>query len=198
MDRFLYNKAMRTAIAVASVLLCAAIPVLAQEEGPAGGAFSPAGTIFRWVNFALIAGAVMYVVRKFGIPAFRGRARAIAQGIREAAEMRSAGERELADAKRQMAALAADVEELRRAAVQDSAAEAERIRALTQREAEKIGKAAAGEMAAAERAGRQELRAIAARLATERAAALLAQRVDAATQADLFRSFVGQLHRSAS
>ena len=49
----------------------------------------------------------------------------------------------------------------------------ERIRALAKTEAERIGQAARAEIDAAERAGAQELRAIAARLATERAAALI-------------------------
>ena len=86
---------------------------------------------------------------------------------------------------------------MRRAAAQDSAAEGERIRALALNEAQKIAQAARGEIEAAERVGRQELRAIAARLATERAARLLHEQINVAVERVLFRSFVRELERTA-
>jgi F0F1-type ATP synthase membrane subunit b/b' len=141
----------------------------------------------------LVAGGFAYVLKKFGAPYFRGHARSISQAIQEAAEARAAAEREVAQADQRLANLQTEIEGLRRAAKQESAAETERIRALALSEAEKIGKAAQAEIAAAERAGQQELRSIGARLATERAAALLGQRINSAAQATLFHSFVGKL-----
>lgn len=180
------------------VLGCTALPALAAGESAPDPTSTPVGTAFRWVNFLLVAGGLGYVIVKFGGPYFRAQARSISQAISEAAEARAAAEREAAEADQRLAHLQTEIEELRRAAKQETAAESERIRALARSEAEKISKAAQGEIMAAERAAQQELRAIAARLATERAAAMLGQRMNAASQATLFQSFVGKLSRSAS
>ena len=69
---------------------------------------------------------------------------------------------------------------------------------MTKSDIEKISQAARAEIAAAERAGSQELRAIAAKLATDRAAALIREQMNAAAEAALFSSFVGELARAAS
>jgi F0F1-type ATP synthase membrane subunit b/b' len=186
----------QTALVLTSLLLvlgCTALPALAQDDSAPDPTTTTAGLIFRWINFLVVAGGIAYVIAKFGGPYFREQARAISQSIREAAEARAAAEREMAEADQRLAHLQSEITELRRAAKQESAAETERIRALARTETEKIGKAAQAEIAAAERAGQQELRAIGARLATERAAAILGQRMNPATQATLFQSFVGKL-----
>jgi F0F1-type ATP synthase membrane subunit b/b' len=91
-----------------------------------------------------------------------------------------------------------EIEEERRAGQRDSVADRERIRELTKSEVGKIQQAARAEIAAAERAGSQEIRAIAAKLATERAAALIREQMNTAAEAALFGSFVGELERAAS
>jgi F0F1-type ATP synthase membrane subunit b/b' len=63
---------------------------------------------------------------------------------------------------------------------------------------EKIQQAGRAEIAASERAGAQEIRAIAAKLATERAAVLIREQMNTAAEAALFGSFVGELERAAS
>ena len=178
-------------------MACVASPLLAAEESAPDPADSPAGMIFRWLNFALVAGAIIYLVRKFLAPYFRGAAQAISQSIHEATDARAAAERELEEVERSLASLDVEVQEMRRMAATEAAAEAERLRALAQTETEKIGRAAQIEIQAAERAGRQELRAIAARLATERAAALVRTRMSAGAETALFRAFVGDLERAA-
>ena len=185
------------------LLLCvlvqamAVLPVLAQEEQQPQPADTTTGFVFRWLNFALVLGALIWVIRKFGAPYFRGAARAISDAIHGAAAGRAAAEREMSEATRQLASVDAEIEELRRAAVRESASEAERLRALAQTEAAKIARAGTAEIEAAERMARQQLRAIAARAATDRAAILVRQRMDAAADRALFGAFVGELERSA-
>jgi F0F1-type ATP synthase membrane subunit b/b' len=178
------------------VLAFAAAPVLAAEGNSPEPADTLTGTIFRWLNFALVIGGLAYVIHKFGTPYFRAHAQSISNAIREASAVHAAAERELREAGEQLTALDAEVQELRRAAALESAAEAERIRMLARTETEKIGRAARAEIEAAERAAWQEVRSVAARLATERAAALVRARINAAADATLFRSFVGELERS--
>ena len=178
-------------------LACAASPLLAAEESAPDPTEGPTGLIFRWLNFALVAGGIIYLVRKFLAPYFRGAAQAISQSIHEATDARAAAEKELREVEQSLASLGTEVQEMRRLAGAEAAAEAERLRKLTQSETEKIERAAQAEIQAAERLGRQELRAIAARLATERAAALLRARMSPAAEAALFRSFVGGMERTA-
>jgi F0F1-type ATP synthase membrane subunit b/b' len=172
-------------------------PALAAEEAAPNPADTPVGTAFRWLNFALVFGAIAYCVRKLGTPAFRGHARSISNAIHAATDARAAGERELNEANEKLAAIDLAIQDLRRTAAGETAAEANRIRALAQSEAERIGQAARAEIAAAGRAARLELRGVAARLATDRAATLVSAQMNAATEGALFRTFVEEIERTA-
>jgi F0F1-type ATP synthase membrane subunit b/b' len=178
------------------VLAWLTLPALAAE-GAAPDPVENAGTLFRWLNFALVFAGLVWVLRKFGGAYFRGNARAIGASIREAMEARASAERESREAGERLAAVDFEIQELRRTAARESAAEAARIRALAQAESEKIAQAALAEIAASERAARHELRALAARVATERAAKMVRARLNAAREAALFQSFVDDLTRSA-
>ena len=179
------------------MLLGASLPALAQESSPDVTSM-PIGTLFRWLNFLLVFGALAYLIGKSGAPYFRGRAKAIAKSIEEAGQARTAAEQELRHASEKLAAIGSEIEQERRTAERESAADRERIRALTKVEIERINQAARAEIAAAERAGAQELRIIAAKLATDRAAALIREQMSAEADAALFESFVGELARAAS
>jgi F0F1-type ATP synthase membrane subunit b/b' len=172
------------------------LPAMAQGEAPSP-ADSPTGFVFRWINLALLLGAFIWVIRKFGGPFFRGTAKAIQDAIHGAAAGRAAAEHELSEASRQLASLDAEVQELRRVASRESASEGERLRALAKSEAEKIAKAAVGEIEAAERAARQQLQGLAARAATDRAAALVRERMNDQAERSLFGAFLGELERAA-
>jgi F-type H+-transporting ATPase subunit b len=176
---------------------CAVLPAFAQEQQQPAPADTTTGLVFRWLNFALVFGGIVWAIRKFGAPYFRGTARAIGESIHGAAAGRAAAEHELSEATRLLASVDSEIQGLRRTAVRESATETERLRALAQTEGEKIARAAAAEIEASERIARQQLRAIAARAATERAAALARQRMNAAAERALFDDFVGELERSA-
>lgn len=182
--------------ALAGILL-AALPMAAQESAPSP-ADMPVGLVFRWLNFALVFGGLAYLIGKFGGPYFRGNAEAIAASIRQVAETRAAAERELKDAEAQLSGVDLEVQDMRRAAMKESAAETQRIRELARTESEKIEQAAQAEIASSDRYARQELRAMTAAIATKQAAAMLQAQITPATQAALFRSFVIELGRSAS
>jgi F-type H+-transporting ATPase subunit b len=190
-------QAIGSALLGAVLLDMVSLPALAQE-GAADAANTPIGTVFRWLNFLLVFGALAYVIVKYGAPYFRSRAQSIAKSIEEAAQNRAAAERELRETLQKLSSVDREIEEERRAGQRDSIADRERIRELTKSEVEKIQQAARAEIAASERAGAQEIRAIAARLATERAAVLIREQMNTAAEAALFGSFVGELERAAS
>jgi F0F1-type ATP synthase membrane subunit b/b' len=175
-----------------------ALPALAQEQSAPDPADSTAGTIFKWLNFAIVFGGIAYLVAKAGGPYFRQHAQSISQSIRQAAEERARAQQELNDVTQKLAHIDSEVQEMRKAAAAETAAQAERIRLLAKAEVERINLAAQAEISASERAAAQELRAATARLATEHASALVRAQMNPTAEAGLFRTFLLEVERSAS
>jgi F-type H+-transporting ATPase subunit b len=176
---------------LASFFLLTVAPVLAQE----GEAQSepPAAGIFRWLNFAIVIGAIAYYAVKKGGPYFRRNADQIAQKIAEGARARETAEQRRREMEAKLAGLDQEIAGMREDAKRDAEAEAQRLRDMAGQEAQRIEQTAQAEIAAAERAGHLELKALAARLALERAEALLKQELNEQADADLFRTFVREL-----
>ena len=186
------------AVIFLSLAICLAAPVWAAEGGEPNPAEAPIGTIFRWINFATVLGVLIYAARKWIAPALQARAAGISQAITEAAAAKAEAERQLRNAEGKLRGLEKELAAFRAAARRESVAEAERIRAATRQETDKIAQAAQAEIEAAERAARMEWKARAGRAAVERADALLRKQITAATQASLFRFFVDNLSGSVN
>ena len=93
--------------------------------------------------------------------------------------------------------LASDIEELRRNAREEMAAEAERIRLETEQGLRKIQAQAEQEIVSAGKAARQELKAYSAQLALDAAKQKIHSRLTPRVEDSLVRSFVHDLeHRS--
>src|SRR5579863_5383827 len=178
-------------------LALAAVPVFAQEPD-ASPADSTTGWVFRWLNFALVFGAIAYCVVKYAAPAFRTQSEEISRKIAEGARAREAAERQRREIKTKLEGLGREIQQLRVDAKRDAEAEAQRLRELGRAEAEKIEQAARAEIDAAGRAGRMELKALGARLAIERAEVLLKQELAPKSEAALLRTFIAELERSVN
>lgn len=179
------------------LVLLTSLPALAQEAEPSP-ADSPTGWIFRWLNFAIVFGAIAYFAVKKGGPYFRRNAEDIAGKIAEGARAREAAEKRRREIEAKMAGLEQEIARLRAEAKRDADAEAQRLRAMAREEAQRIEQAAQAEIAAAERATRLELKALTARFALERAEALLKQKLNPQTDSALFRTFVQELGGSVN
>ena len=188
-------KAKRYLLASASAVIAALFLTLsahAAEEGGAAGA-ETATEIFKWINFAIVAGALLWVCLKKAPGFFRGRAEAISSAITKAGSAKAAADAQLREAEMKLANLEKEVAELRAFAEREAAAEVERIRVATRSDLDKIAAAAKAEIEAAERAARLELKAVAAKLAVEGAEALLVKQLNAQAQAGLISNFVKSL-----
>jgi F-type H+-transporting ATPase subunit b len=177
--------------------LLIASPALAEEAAPKPED-SPAGWIFRWINFAIVFAAIVYFFAKVAAPALRVRSEEIAQKIAEGARAREAAERQRAEVQAKLAGIEQEVARIRVDAKRDAEVEAVRLRALARHEAEVIERAAQAEIKAAQRAAQLELKAFAARLAVDRAEAMLTTEITPEAQATLFHTFVAELQRSAN
>jgi F-type H+-transporting ATPase subunit b len=161
----------------------------AAEEGGAGTATE----IFKWINFAIVAGAILWVCLKKAPGFFRGHAEAITSAITKAGSAKAAADAQLREAENKLANLEKEVAQLRAFAARESAAEGERIRAVTLSDIERIAAAAKEEIEAAERAARLELKALAAKLAVDGAESLLVKQLTAQAQEALISNFVKSL-----
>lgn len=186
----------RKVLSIGFVSIVAAAPVFAQESGEITD--SATGLVFRWLNFAIVFGIILYIFVKIAGPHFRAGSEEISRKIAEGARAREAADQQRAAAQQKLAGLGDEVARLRADAKRSGEVEAQRLRTLARAEAEMIAKAAQEEIAAAQRAARLEIKAFAARLAIERAESLLLQQITSAEQVTLFTAFVGDLQRSAN
>jgi len=185
---------LRRAASFAAFFLLLAAPVFAQEEQPSP-ADSSMGWVFRWLNFAIVLGLLIYGFGK-AVPYFRRHAEEISEKIAEGTRAREAAEADRRAAQAKLAGIEAEVAALRVEAKRGAQAETERLRAQAKAEAEAIERSAQAEIAAAERASRMELKALAARLAVERAETVLRSQLTPETEAILFGNFVVELEGS--
>lgn len=189
---------LRKACTIAFTLAIFAAPVLAAAN-PQEEAGTTTGWIYRWINFLIFVGALIWAFTNKGTRAyFRSRQTTIGDAIAESARAREEAERQQRAAEQKMTSLDKEVADLRARAKQESAAETQRIRALAQEEAKRIEQSGQLEIRAAERAAQSELKAIAARLAIERAEALLRDQVNPQAESNLFRGFVAALQGASN
>jgi F-type H+-transporting ATPase subunit b len=176
-------------------LLCSVLflALSAHAEEAASGSQQSAESLFKWINFALVAGVIVWLCLKKGPGFFGRRADVISADIQKSTEAKKKAELQLQDAETKLQNLEKEVVDLRASAQRESAAEADRIRNLTVTDKQKNAEAAQGEVQAAERAARLELKALAANLAVSGAESLLVKQLTPAAQEALINNFVKTL-----
>jgi F-type H+-transporting ATPase subunit b len=170
-------------------VLFAVLTVHATEEG-GNAAQEHASEIFKWINFVLVAGGLIWLFGKALPPKFRENADSISSAITKATAAKAEADRQLREAGEKLAHLEQEVAHLRANAQREAEAEGQRIRDVAQADAQRIGVAATAEIEAAERAARLELKAIAANLAVDGAESLLAKQLTPQGQEALVSAFV--------
>jgi F-type H+-transporting ATPase subunit b len=143
------------------------------------------------LNFAVVAGVIVWAGRKFLPGIFRARTAAIQKAIEEAQKASEEARRRLAEIENRLLKLDAEIGLMREAAEKEAAAEEARIQAAAKDDARKIVEAAQQEIASAAKAARRELTAYAADLAVGLAQKQI--RVDAATDQAFLRNFTRDL-----
>jgi F-type H+-transporting ATPase subunit b len=181
-------------VALASMLpFFFALAARAAEQG-GSAAEQPIGITFKWIHFVILAVLLIWVFG-FKLPGsfFRPNAERISEAISKATAAKAEADRLLREAAVKWTTLEQEVAAFRATALKESTAEVERLRAATRNEAEKIKSAARAEIAAAERAARVELKALAAKLAVDKAESLVSQQMTPAVQDALINNFVQSL-----
>lgn len=174
------------------LFFCVALSAYAAEEGGNSGT-ERANELFKWINFAIVAAFLIWLFAKYLPPKFRGNAEKISSAIAKATAAKEEAERQVREVEAKLANLQREIAALEAVAKREAIEEGERIRAMAQNDAKKVGIAAQAEIEAAERAARLELKALAASLAVEGAESLLAKQLTPAAQETLLDTFVKSL-----
>jgi F-type H+-transporting ATPase subunit b len=146
------------------------------------------------LNFAIIAGAIIWISRKNLPSVFRNRTASIQKAMQEARKASEDANRRLSEIETRLSRLDVEIRQMAAAAEKEAAAEEERIKAAAAEDARKIVELAEQEIAAAARAARRDLTAYAADLAVSLAAKQI--KVDTTTDQMLVRNFSDQLSTS--
>ena len=148
----------------------------------------------KWVNFAILAGALGFVAVKFGGPALRGQQRAILDDMGAAARRAEAAAAEVAVIEQRIAGLGVEVATLKGKAQAELAAEAVRLERETAQAIQKLAQMAEQDVASAAKFARAGLKAEAARLALELARQKVRARMTGEAQGALVDRFVADLN----
>jgi len=109
----------------------------AAHENPAGEAEASSGwsgTIAKTVNFAALAALLVYFLRTPFVGYLRDRGETIRKDLTDAAALRQAAERQLADVRQRLSALPAELDALRKRGQDELAQERVRLTDATARE----------------------------------------------------------------
>jgi F-type H+-transporting ATPase subunit b len=167
----------------------------AAHEDKAGG-HGDSSTLWKTVNFILLAAALGYGISKTAGAFFRSRTAKIQEGIAEATKMRGEAEARATEMERRLANLGAEIENLRKTAGAETAAEGERVNAETARLLAKVQANAEQEIASAVDQARKELRAYSSELALDLARWKIRDRLTPALDEAFFDSFLRDLERT--
>jgi len=143
------------------------------------------------LNFAVVAGTLVYFSKKHLPNLFRNRTASIQKAMQEARQASEEANRRLADIESRLSRLGAEIAGMGAAAEKEAVAEEARIKAAAEEDARKIVESAGHEIAAAAKLARRELTAYAANLAVSLAAKQM--KVDTATDQALVREFAKEL-----
>lgn len=178
-----------------AVLLLVFLTVVSAGAAEEGGkaATERANELFKWINFAIVAVALIWIFARVLPPKFRQNADTISSAIAKATVAKAEADRQMSDAEVRLLRLPQEIAQFRAAAQREAFAEAERLRGITRNDVEKVALAATAEIEAAERAARLQLKVIAANRAVDGAESLLAKELTPKTQESLVSSFVASL-----
>ena len=176
-----------------AIFLFFTVAARAAEQGATPAEESPVGTVFKWIHFLIVAAATYWLLTKVLPPVVRRNADKISAAITKATAAKAEAEKRLKEAAVKLASLEHEVAQFREQAQKDATAELERLRGMTKMDMERVAIAAKAEIEAAERAARVELKALAARLAVDRAESLVAKQMTPAVQEAMINNFVQTL-----
>jgi F-type H+-transporting ATPase subunit b len=154
-----------------------------------------AARVFEYLNFGILAAALLFFLLKKMPGVLRGRRENIQKQLVEARTATEQANARLKAVEERFARLDEDIAAIRKQAEQESASEEARIKASLETERQRIISSAEQEIAAAASAARRELKRFAAGLAVDRAASMIS--LNAEDDRSLVRHFAEEIRAEA-
>lgn len=133
-----------------------------------------AARLFEWVNFAILAGAVLFALWKYLPKTFRANREEIQNKLMEARTATEEARDRLASIEQRLSRLDEEIAAIGAQAEKDSVADEARIKASIEAERQRITEAVSRDIATASSAAQRDLKHFAAGLAVDRAAQRMA------------------------
>lgn len=192
------NLSLRRSAQIVFAALLTAAPILAQEGEKHAEGESSMTMILLWVNFAVLAGGIAWLIRKFGAPFLAARGAKIQNDIADAAERKKTADARAAEVDRRLGDLDASLASLRADSQREIEAQKKRIAELTASEIAKIRTGIEQEAASAGKAARAELRRYTAQLAIQLAETKIQSRITPDADDQLLKAFLAGLPSHAA
>jgi len=170
-----------------------AAPAAAGEHGEAAHEESLGSFLSRLANFAILAGALWYLLRSPIRKYLADRAGQIRKGLADAAELKASAEAQRADVEARMKSLPGEIEILRARGAQEVAAEEARIREAAEAERQRLVDQARREVDLQLQAARRDLTQYAADLAEGVATERVKAQITAEDQRRLTDRYLSQV-----
>src|SRR5947209_3024866 len=176
-----------------SLWFCAAVlamPLMAEENAKS----SEGGQdLWKWLNFAILAGVLGWLIAKNLGPVLTARSREIEQGLAAGEKAKAEADARAAAVQARLAGLENTVAQMRTASREELARETERIQRETASELARIEQQSTQEIESAGKLARLEVQRYAAELAIDLAEQKVRARMSPDKQAELVRNFSGGL-----
>jgi F-type H+-transporting ATPase subunit b len=173
-----------------SVFLLPLLAFAAEEGDHAGSELT-----YKWINFAILAAALGYLIVKYMLPALNKRASVIQQDLAESAAAVQKAEAQIAQLTARLSNFENEIADIRAKAMAEREVEAKRIAAQTEALLAKVHSQREAEISNYAQVGESQLRAFTIEKALELAQSRLATQTDPATQGALVSAFLADLTR---
>lgn len=152
----------------------------------------------KWINFVILAVALIYLLRKPLSRFFAERLDTIHEGLEEGRRALATSDAKLAEVEAKLKKLEQELADFRARSQVEMQAERERLRQAAERDAQRVMDFAQAQIEAAVRAAKLELKRYAAGQALELAESAIRRRLDESTRHQLVSHFMAQLKESRS
>jgi F-type H+-transporting ATPase subunit b len=153
--------------------------------------------LYKFINFALLVGALGFVLRKPLAGFFAERSVSIRKGLEEGRKALEVSQGRLKTVEEKLQHLEEEIAAFKASAAREMEAERQRLTQSAAEEAEKILQFARAQTEVAVRAARLELKSYAAELAVELAEEIIRRRLDEAGRKKLVSDFLERVESSA-
>ena len=182
---------------LACIILLLALTAFAgaQEKETAATEEKQPNIVLLWINFAILAAGLGYLVSKNVPPLLRARSEEIQTGMQESARLKAEAGARLKEIERRLSGIVSDIEKLRVELINEMNTEGSRLRAETERMATRVHHQAEQEIQFMLKTGRLELKTFSAQLAIDLASERIQARMNPEVQQRMVDAFIGDLHK---